>query len=773
MNTSRSRPVRARARLHPVAGALALIVSALVMHSGLAAVAVSIQPSQVGLTTSQVQTFSAAVTGTSNTAVTWAVDGIAGGNATSGTITATGTYTPPIAAGVHTISATSVADSTESASATAGITDLLGVLTQRYDAARTGENLSEYALTASVLATPGAFGKRFSCTISDGPITAQPLYVANLAIGGGTHNVLFVATQNNTIYAFDADASACTIYRTANLDPAGSVPTPNGGDQYDGDIRGPYGIYSTPVIDPVGGVLYAVASTFDNGSALNYRLHAVSLATGADQLTPVVIGATVSGVVFDPSVHLQRPALLLSGSSVFVSFGSYGDDWTYYGWVMGYDKTSLSQVAAFNSAPHSSEGTGAGIWMGGAGPAADSTGAIYFSTGNGPFNAANTLPPVAPHDNFGDTLLKLTGTLALADFFTPASQGNLDSNDLDFGSGGVMVLPDGAGSAAHPNLAIASDKESNLYVVDRGNLGRYNSAQNTNLRTVQVNGAGGTASTGIFGTASYWNGNVYIGAVSDNLKAYSLSSILATAYPGPSPSSQSQETFDYPGTNVAISAAGAGATSAVAWALDTSANGTDGASFGPAILRAYDATNLATTLWSSSAKGTDTAGNAVKFALPTVANGKVYVAGPTGVTVYGLLPTVNAGLIGTSVVGALAYATAPGVFPASPNYFVSQAPASGYGNSGGVTTEAISSSVIEYAAVSGGGRRSRIPARRASRRISLGRPSPSPRRLPQAPHGLPDSSPYSPMRASPDWCCRGSPTALPTAGCRRACPGAP
>ena len=602
-------------------------------------VTVTLSPRRVGLTTSEPQTFTATVTGDPNTAVTWSVDNVAGGSSAVGTISTAGVYTPPSIAGTHTVTATSVADTSSFASATVAVTDLIGITTQRYDAARTGQNLSEYALTASVLGTAGAFGKLFSCTISDGPVNAQPLYMANLSISGGTHNVLLVATQNNTVYALDADSPTCTVYWKANLDPAGSVPTPNGGDQYDGDVNGPYGIFSTPVIDPVGGVLYAVAATFDNNSDPNYRLHALSLATGADLLAPVLISATVSGVVFDPSVHLQRPALLLSGNTVFVSFGSYGDDWTYYGWVMGYDKTSLSQVAAFNTAPHSTEGTGAGIWMSGAGPAADSSGAIYLSSGNGPFNAANTLPPVAPKDNFGDTLLELTGSLTIADFFTPASQPNLDANDLDFGSGGVVVLPDGAGSLAHPNLAISSDKESNLYVVDRASLGRYNSAQNTNVTTVRVNDSGGTASTGIFTTATYWNGNVYIGAEGDTVKAYTLSSILATAYPGPSPTSQSHESYNYPGTNVVVSAPGATATTAVAWTLNTNANGvSNSSSLGPAILRAYDATNLATTLWSSSAKGTDTAGNAVKFGFPTVANGKVYVPGTNQITVYGLLP---------------------------------------------------------------------------------------------------------------------------------------
>jgi hypothetical protein len=333
---------------------------------------------------------------------------------------------------------------------------------------------------------------------------------------------------------------------------------------------------------------------------------------------------------------MQRPGLLLSGSTVYVSFGSYGDANTYFGWIMGYDKTALTQTGIYNTAPDSSASTGAAIWMAGAGPAADSSGNIYFSSANGPFNVTG-LPPAAPHDNFGDTLVKLTSSLTVGDFFTPSDQASLEANDLDLGSAGVLLLPDAAGSTAHPHLAIAADKESNLYMVDRDGMGQYNAVTNTNLQTVTVNGSGGTAQTGLFSSASYWNGNVYVGAVGDNLRVFPISGAqLAT-----SPAAQSTETYQYPGTNVVLSAPGASATTAIAWALDTNANGTStygAGGTGPAILRAYDAMSLGTSLWSSSTLSTDTCGNAVKFVVPTVANGKVYVAGTNQITVYGLLP---------------------------------------------------------------------------------------------------------------------------------------
>jgi hypothetical protein len=610
--------------------------SAMLTVNPASGVTVTLTPRRAGATTGVGQTFTATVTGTANTAVTWSVDGTPNGNSSVGTISAGGVYSPPSTAGTHTVTATSVASPGTSASSSVAVTDLTGVVTQRYDNARDGQNVHEYALTSSVLSTSGAFGKLFACTISDGPIYAQPLYVANLAIAGGTHNVVFVATQHNTVYAFDADASNCTTYWTVNLDSSGSTPVPNGGNQGDSDINGPYGIFGTPVIDLAGRVLYAVASTLDGGSAFNYRLHALDLASGVEKSSPVVISATVSGVTFDPSVHMQRPGLLLSGSTVYVAFGSYGDANTYYGWLMGYDKSALTQVGAFNTAPNSTQSTGAAIWMAGAGPAGDSSGNVYFSSANGPFNAS-TLPPLALNDNFGDTLVKLTSSLGVADYFTPADQASLDSGDLDLGSGGVVLLADAAGSAAHPHLAIASDKESNLYMVDRDNMGKHSSMVNSNLQTVTVNNTGGGITTGFFSTASYWNGNVYVGAVTDNVKAYPISN----AQLGSSPASQSSESYGYPGVNVVISAPGASATTAIAWALDTNASGTatgGAGAAGPAILRAYDATSLGKALWSSSTRSTDKCGNAVKFVVPTVANGKVYVVGTSQLTVYGLLP---------------------------------------------------------------------------------------------------------------------------------------
>jgi len=348
-----------------------------------------------------------------------------------------------------------------------------------------------------------------------------------------------------------------------------------------------------------------------------------------------VIQATTGGVTLDPLLHLQRPGLLYlsSTNTVYVAFGSHGDYGNYYDWLIGYNATSLQQTAVFNTAPTGKAGV---IWMSGAGPAADANGDIYFTTANGPFDASNMLPSTPGANDFGDTVLKLASasSLAVVDFFTPMNQFALQSGDLDLGSGGVVVLPDAFGSTAHPHLAIIGDKTASLYLMDRDNMGKYNQTSNTNLQTVVVVPGTGCISCGIFSTPAVWGANLYVGVIGDAVKAYTLANdVLAT-----SPSSQSADVYNYPGANTVISASGT--TNGVLWALDTNAAGatTGTSNNGPAVLRAYDATNLANRLWSSDALSSDAAVDAVKFVVPTVANGRVFVVGQGQMTVYGLLP---------------------------------------------------------------------------------------------------------------------------------------
>jgi hypothetical protein len=527
---------------------------------------------------------------------------------------------------------TSAADTSRSASASVAVTDLAGVTTQRYGADRTGQNLREYALTPALLPVPGAFGKLFSCAV-DGPVYAQPLWVANLAIGGATHNVVFVVTQHATVYAFDADAAPCRQYWKVSLLPAGETPVPAGDTGETGDVPGEFGITGTPVIDIATSTFYAVATSKAAGPAYWYRLHALKLATGSEAPgSPAVTAATVSGVIFDPRYHMQRPGLLLANNTVYIAFGSHGDIVPYSGWLLGYDATSLSPTAAFNFAPH---GSRSAVWMVGTGPAADSSGNVYLATANGTFDANSA---TAPNDDYGDSMVKLasTGGLTVSDYFTPSNQAALENADLDFGTSGVVLLPDALGSVAHPHLALGGDKEAKIFLVDRDNMGHFTAGgPDKTVQTLQVNGSGNCITCGLFTTPSVWGSHLYVGAINDTLKSYTVANAAISLQP----TSQSAETYGYPGTNPVISAAGAGG--AVVWTVDTTANGTTttgSTAAGPAVLRAYDANNLATRLWSSNASGADAAGLAVKFVVPTVANGKVYLGCQGELTVYGLRP---------------------------------------------------------------------------------------------------------------------------------------
>jgi len=591
-------------------------------------ISVSVSPRLAALTTTQSQQFTATVQDTSNTSVTWSVDGNLGGDSTVGTISPSGLYTPPSAAGTHTITATSVADPTQSASAMVAVTDYAGTFTYHNDTARTGQNLREFALTPATV-NQIQFGMIFSCVV-DGNVYAQPLYVANLAIPGqGTHNVVFVATEHDSVFAFDADNPACSqLWMTSFVDPNAGITTVPSDDVLTNDIVPEIGITGTPVIDPQSRTLYVVAKTKENGSYLQ-RLHALDITTGAEKFGgPVVIQASVPGtgdgndglgnVPFDPLRQLQRAALLLANSVVYVAFGSHGDIDPYHGWLLGYDAATLQQVAVFNTTPNGSQGA---IWQSGDGPSADASGNIFVITGNGTFDAD------AGGVDFGESFLRLStnaGGLTLVDFFTAFNHALLDANDQDLGSSGPLLLPDQTGTA-HPHLILGAGKDGNGYLVDRDNMGQFNPADNSRIvQTIAI------FPNAIFGAPAFWENNVYFLAQGDVLKAFQLSGGLLST----TPTSQASTVFGFPGGTPVISANGS--TNGIVWVLDNSAFGTSG----PAVLHAHDATNVATELWNSrqAANSRDQAGPAVKFTVPTVVNGRVYVGGQNQLTVFGLLP---------------------------------------------------------------------------------------------------------------------------------------
>lgn len=611
-------------------------------------VSVAISPRAASIVaTTQPQQFSATVTSDpGHHGVTWAVDGVPGGNAATGTISTAGLYSSPPAPGTHTVTATSVADGTKSASASIAVTDLAGFFTYHNDLARDGVNAGEYALTPASV-SPSTFGKLFSCQV-DGAIYAEPLWVSGLTINGSVHNALLVATQHDSLYAFDADLSPCQqLWHVSLIDSAHGGTTGEGpvfwSDIGSGakDIYPEIGVVGTPVIDPATQTLYVVSKSESSGPVFYQRLHAIDLATGNEKgIAPVNISAAVSGagdgssggtLNFNLQSHHQRPALALVNGVVYICWASHEDTFPYHGWVLGYSASTLQQVGVFNTSPN---GGLAGIWMSGGAPAADGLGNLYVVTGNGTFDADQT---IAPNNDYGDSVIKLSASSGLnaVDYFTPDDQGFLTQVDADLGSGGVVILPDQAqGPVLH--LLVGSGKEGIVYLLDRDNLGHYLPAGNTQI----VQSFPGN--NGSFSTPAFWQNTLYIaGAVqgaTDNLRAYTFN-------PGSgrfttSAASVSSHSFPFPGATPVVSSAGA--SNGIVWAVDSSCYGVPspcGNTATPAILYAYDATDLSRQLWNSTQAGLrDQAGDAVKFSVPTVANGKVYIGTRSEVDVYGLLP---------------------------------------------------------------------------------------------------------------------------------------
>lgn len=548
-------------------------------------------------------------------------------------------YTAPSAAGVYTVTATSATDSAVSASATVGVTDLVGVTTYHNDLSRDGVNAQEYALTPSNVTT-ATFGKLFSCPV-DGFIYTQPLWMANLTIGGARHNVVFVATENDSLYAFDADTAPCTTLWHVNLIDtnhgafSGETAVPNTlvGSGF-GDIQPMIGVTGTPVIDPATDILYVVSKSINSAQTTMYqRLHAISLPTGNEVLStgPVTVAATyptTSGsVAFSAKQENQRPGLALINGVVYVGWAAHEDASPWYGWLMGFDKSSLSLLYTYNTTPNGSTSSGGegGIWMGGGAPAADASGKIYVITGNGTFDA-NSL--TAPNNDYGDTFLELTPNLTVSQYFTPSDQSTDNSGDEDFGSGGASVVVDLPVKGTLPNqLVIGGGKDANLCLLNRNSMGGYTS---TDSGAVQLLGFGG----GVYGTPVYWNWSFYLAAKSGKLQQYTMNQ--STYQINGSPASTSALTFGSFGSTPSLSTNPAG-TSAIVWALDNK-KVCPISGCGPTVLHAYNASSLTTELWDSSLTAGNAAGGAVKFTVPTVANGKVYVPTYVELDVYGLLP---------------------------------------------------------------------------------------------------------------------------------------
>jgi hypothetical protein len=496
------------------------------------------------------------------------------------------------------------------------------VTTSQYDNARTGANLYETTLTPHNVNVQH-FGKIFALHV-DGDVYAQPLFLGGVEIPGkGRHDVLFVATEHDSVYAFDAYGNPSTpLWQVSFLkDGYTTVPARDAACPF---IAPEIGITSTPVIDPDTGTLYVLARTRDRSGFLEnvyaQRLHALAVTTGSEKFGgPVQIQASMSGhgtgsrsgtVSFNPLRDNPRAALLLNRGSVYLTWASACDVGPYHGWVMSYGARSLKQKAVFNASP---DGDDSGIWGGDTGPAADEAGNIFLATGNGLFDAGKG------GRDYGDSLLKLNGeTLKLSDYFTPYNAANLDANDSDLGSGGPMLLPGQSGS--HPHLAVVEGKGGILYLVDRDRMGHWQPGNDSHaVQTLALPG-------GVFGSMAYWNHHVYVLSDGDKLRQLAVTDGKLSF----------QAASAFPGVSATPTLSANGLNDGIVWLLRSKTwRGADQ----PAALYAYDAADVSHELYNSEQNaGRDRPGLTLRFNIPMVVNGHVYVGAKREVDVYGLLP---------------------------------------------------------------------------------------------------------------------------------------
>ena len=497
------------------------------------------------------------------------------------------------------------------------------VTTYKNDLSRSGQNLSESSLTPTTV-TSSNFGLLRMLQV-DGRVDAQPLYLSQLSAAGGSFNAVFVATEHDSVYAFDSDSGA-VLWHVSLLAAGESPSNDHGCNQVSPEI----GVTSTPVIDRAAGAhgtIYAVAMSVDAQSNYHQRLHALDAATGAELLNgPTEITATYSAAgtaasSFDPRYYEERAALTLSGGTVYTSWTSHCDAPPYGGWIIAFAQSTLARNGALNVAANSSSGPS--IWMSGGGPAVDSGGNIHLLTANGAFEATMDANGFPNQQDFGNSFLKISNVgagLKVLDYFTMSNGIAESSADRDLGSGGEMLLPDLMDSAnTVRHLAVGAGKDGNIYVVDRDSMGKFNAGANQNYQTLS-----GVLPGGIWSTPAYFNGTVYYADVSGTLKAFAIS----TARLGAAPQSQSATQFVYPGTAPGVSANGS--SGGIVWAHENTS---------PAVLHAYDATNLARELYNSNqaAGNRDQFGAGNKYITPTVADGKVFVGTTNAVAVFGLL----------------------------------------------------------------------------------------------------------------------------------------
>jgi hypothetical protein len=502
-------------------------------------------------------------------------------------------------------------------------------VTYHYDVGRTGLNASETTLTtANVNST--AFGL-LRMLATDGIVDAEPLVLSNLTVNGQQQNVVFVASEHDSVYAFNADTGE-QIWKTSIL---GANESPSG-DHGCGQISPQIGITSTPVIDRSAGAhgtIFVVGMSLDTSGMYHQRLHALDVTTGAELSgSPVEIKATYPGtgdnssngtVAFDPSQYAERAGLLLLNGTLYLSWTSHCDQGAYTGWLMAYSETALAQTSVLNLTPNGSEGA---IWMAGSGLAADASGFIYLLDANGTFDTSLNSSGFPTKGDYGNGFLKIAttgGKLSVADYFETHNTVSESDDDEDLGSGGALVTPDftDTGGTLH-QLAVGAGKDGYIYVVNRDSMGKFNASSDSAI----YQEIGGAFGNGVWSMPAYFNNTIYYGAVGDTIRAFPIGS--ANGKLASSPSVQSTNSFPYPGATPSISANGTG--NGIVWAVENSSN---------AVLHAYNATTLV-ELYNSTqaANNRDQFGNGNKFITPMVVDGKVFVGTPTGVAEFGLLP---------------------------------------------------------------------------------------------------------------------------------------